>query len=112
MSAGGEAMSAYRGWDSVRCVSHRGRSAEAEESSVVYAHRKRTAKNPPMELMIAVMLHRMDDAEWTADELSPIRSIRVADVMPSYSPLGAVITFATGEEYEIDFADIDGHRSC
>jgi hypothetical protein len=54
----------------------------------------------------------MDDAEWTDEELSPIKAINVTDIAPSHSPLGAVITLNTGEEYEIDFADIDGHRAC
>jgi hypothetical protein len=54
----------------------------------------------------------MDDAEWTEEELSPIRAIAVTDITRSYSPLGAMITLRTNEEYEIDFANIDGNRAC
>jgi len=74
--------------------------------------KKRLEKNPPMELMVAVMLHKRDDSEWTADELAPVKAIQVHEVMPSGSPLGAFITLNNGEEYEIDFQDIDGKRSC
>jgi hypothetical protein len=65
-----------------------------------------------MELMIAVMLHKRDDSEWTEDELSPIKEIAIQEITASYSPLGAVITLRTGEKYEIDFANIDGNRTC
>ena len=106
------ALIAYRGWDHVCSLVHGRRNAEADESTVLYAYKKRTSKNPAMELMITVMLHKMDDAEWTEEELSPIKAIHIADISPSYSPLGAVITLSTNEEYEIDFADIDGNRAC
>ena len=79
---------------------------------MVYAYRRRTTKNPPMELMISVLLHRIDDGEWTEAELSPIRTIRIMEISPTYSPLAAVVTLAGGEEYEVDFVDIDGYRSC
>ena len=65
-----------------------------------------------MELMITVLLHGTGGEPWTDEELSPIREIKVYDVMPSYSPLGAVLTLADGTEYTVDFADIDGNRTC
>jgi hypothetical protein len=102
----------YGGWDKVGSLVHKGRNAEAEESTVLYAYKKRTAKNPAMELMITVMLHRMDNKEWTDDELSPIKNIEIIDVTRSYSPLGANITLADDKKYEIDFKNIDGERSC
>jgi hypothetical protein len=70
------------------------------------------AKNPPMELMITVMLHKMDDSEWTEAELSPIKDIQIMDITPTYSALGATITLQNGDQYEIDFKDIDGKRTC
>jgi len=106
------ALIACHGWDGVKSVVHVGRNAEADESTVIYAHRKRTAKNPAMELMIAVMLHKTDDGEWTEEELSPIKDIEIREMMPSYSPLGAIITLRDGTKYEVDFANIDGHRTC
>jgi len=93
-------------------VVHHDRNAEADESAVLYTYKKRTAKNPAMELMITVLLHKMDDAEWTEEELSPIKEIKIMDVTPAYSPLGATITLFNNQKYEVDFVNIDGNRTC
>ena len=106
------ALITYNGWDKLDSLVHTNRNAEADESTVIFAYKKRMAKNPPMELMISVMLHRMDNQEWTEEELSPIRDIKIMDITPEYSALGATITLFNGEKYEIDFKDIDGKRSC
>ncbi|HET9914776.1 MAG TPA: DUF2264 domain-containing protein, partial [Anaerolineales bacterium] len=106
------ALIAYHGWDRIDCLVHSGRNAEAEESTVLYAHKKRTSKNPAMELMITVMLHKTDDPEWTEEELSPIKAIRIVDNTPTYSPLGATIALSNGKVYEVDFVNIDGNRTC
>ena len=102
----------YRGWDGVSSLVHRGCNAEADESTVVYAHKKRTLKNPAMELMISVMLHKTDDRAWSEEELSPIKAIEIRDIMPSYSPLGALITLSSDRHYVVDFVNIDGNRTC
>jgi hypothetical protein len=65
-----------------------------------------------MELMITVMLHKTDDAAWTTAELAPLKDIRVMEVTPSGSVLGAKITLADNTIYSIDFKDIDGFKSC
>lgn len=106
------ALITYNGWDKLASLIHKGRNAEADESTVLYAYKKRTAKNPAMELMITVMLHKTDDEEWTEKELSPIKEINIMDVTPSYSALGADITLSNNKKYRIDFTDIDGKRSC
>jgi hypothetical protein len=106
------ALIAYRGWDRIDCLVHSGRNAEADESTVLYAYKKRTAKNPAMELMITVLLHKMDDSEWTEEELSPIKSIHIMDITPAYSALGATITLSNNKTYEVDFVNIDGNRTC
>src|SRR5512133_2631263 len=82
------ALIVYQGWDSVSSLVHSGRNAEADKSTVLYAYKKRISKNPAMELMISVMLHKMDDTDWTEEELSPIKSIRTMEITPSFSPLG------------------------
>ena len=79
---------------------------------MLYAYKKRTAKNPAMELMITVLLHKMDDTPWTEEELSPIKAIEIKDITRSYSPLGATITLWNDEQVEIDFVNIDGNRTC
>jgi len=112
ISGRGIALISYNGWDTLESLVHSNRNAEADESTVIYAHKKRLAKNPAMELMITVLLHKMDDSEWTEEELSPIRDITIMDITPSYSALGATITLYNNEKYKIDFKDIDGKRTC
>ncbi len=75
----------YHGWDELTSMTHANRNAEADESTVIYAHKKRLAKNPAMELMISVMLHKTDDSDWTEEELSPIKNIEIMDVTPAAS---------------------------
>jgi hypothetical protein len=106
------AFMAYHGWDRVQAQVHRGFNAESEESTVLGAYRKRTEKNPSMELMISVMLHKTDDSAWTEAELSPIKSIQLHDVMKSGSVIGAELTLADGTIYLVDFKDVDGYKSC
>jgi hypothetical protein len=106
------ALITYNGWDKVDSLIHKNRNAEADESTVVFAHKIRTAKNPPIELMITVMLHKMDDSEWTEDELSPIKEFNILDVTGTNSVLGAKIRLYDNKKYIIDFKDIDGVRTC
>ena len=106
------ALIAYHGWDRLDSLVHHGRNAEADESTVLYAYRRRTAKNPAMELMVTVMLHKTDDSPWTPDELDPVRQLEVMDVAPSGSVLGARITLADGTQHLVDFNMIDGYKSC
>jgi hypothetical protein len=106
------ALIACSGWDSLDSLTHTDRNAETDDSTVIYAYRKRTAKNPAMELMIAVFLHKTDDTDWTDEELSPIKYIRIMDVTPSFSPLGAEITLADESVRRVYFAEVDGNRRC
>jgi len=106
------ALIIYNGWDRIQSLVHRGFNAEGDESTVLSAYRKRTAKNPAMELMISVMLHKTNDAPFTPEELSPIRDIKLSDVMLSGSVVGAEITLASGVKHVIDFKDVDGYKSC
>jgi hypothetical protein len=106
------ALVAYAGWDGLASRTHDGRNAEADESTVVYAYKKRMAKNPAMELMITVILHRTDDAKWVDEELDPVTSIAIQDITSSYSALGATIVLRDGRTVKVDFADIDGERRC
>ncbi len=102
------ALIAYSGWDEIESQVHRGFNAEADESTVLYVHRKRTAKNPAMELMITAMLHKTDDSAWTPEELSPVKDVRIVDVTLSGSVLGAEIVLADGAVHMVDFKDVDG----
>jgi hypothetical protein len=106
------AMITYSGWDSLQSKTHAGFNAEAEESTVLYGYRKRVAKNPAMELMISVMLHKMEDAPWQEEQLSPLKKVELIDVMASGSVLGAKLTLADDTMYVVDFKDVDGYKSC
>ena len=106
------ALITYHGWDSLDYLVHQGRNAEADESTVLYASKKRLMQNPPMELMITVMLHKPDDSEWTENELSPIKEIAISELTPLYSALGATVVLSVGSNYVVYFADIDGERAC
>ncbi|MGF1584282.1 MAG: DUF2264 domain-containing protein [Bacteroidales bacterium] len=106
------ALITYNGWDKLDSLIHENRNAEADESTVIFAHKKRTAKNSPIELMITVMLHKMDDSEWTMEELSPVKEFSILDVTGTYSVMGAKIILSDNKEYMIDFKDIDGKRTC
>jgi hypothetical protein len=106
------ALIAYHGWDALNTLVHSDRNAEADESTVIYTTRKRMAKNPAMELMIMVLLHKTDDSEWTDEELSPIKELTITEVTANWSALGATIILHNNETFEIDFRDIDGKRSC
>lgn len=106
------ALITYSGWDLLESHVHHNRNAEADESTVIYAYKKRMAKNPPMELMITALLHKTDDSEWTEAELNPVKEIKIREITPAYSALGATITLYNDDVYEIDFRDIDGKRSC
>ena len=106
------ALISYCGWDKLDSLVHSNRNAEADQSTVIYAYKRRIQKNPPMELMITAMLHKMNDNEWTEEELSPVKGITILDITPSYSVLGAFIELSDGKKYKIDFKDIDGKRMC
>lgn len=106
------ALITYSGWDKLDSVVHPNRNAEADESTVIYAYRKRLRMNPAMELMICAMLHKNEDKEWTKEELSPVSHIKILDITPEFSPLGAEITLSDGQIYEVYFSEIDGNRCC
>lgn len=108
----GLALITYNGWDRAQPQVHRGLNAEAGDSTVLFAYRKRTTKNPAMELMITAMLHRTGNTEWMAGELDPVKNIQLFDIMPSGSVTGAEITLADGTNHLVDFKDIDGEKRC
>jgi hypothetical protein len=106
------ALITYNGWDQLESFVHSNRNAEADESTVIFARKKRLDKNPPMELLITVMLHKMDDSAWTPEDLNPINGIEIMEVTSNYSTMGAIITLSDNQKYVVDFQDIDGRRRC
>ena len=56
-----------------------------------------------MELMITVMLHKMNDSAWSLEELNPIKDIEIMEVTANYSTLGAIITLSDNSKYKLIF---------
>lgn len=106
------ALVLYCGFDELSAIVHKGYNAEAESSTVVCATRERRQQNPPMELMITVMLHKTDDEPWTDMELDPIESIQIIDIMPTGSVDGVELVLRDNTHYTVDFHEIDGERMC
>jgi len=46
------------------------------------------------------------------EELPPILSMRLMEITPVHSALGAEIGLRDGRTVAVDFADIDGRRMC
>jgi hypothetical protein len=106
------ALCSYSGWDSLDSKVTSGRNAETEQSTVIYAYRKRAAQNPLMELLITLLLHRTDGEPWSEEELCPVRRVEAKEYTASGSPLGAVVELKDGTTYAVDFGSIDGLREC
>ena len=65
-----------------------------------------------MEIMIMALLHKTDDSPWTDEELSPVKRYAIADVTSTWSALGVSLNLGNGKSFNVDFANIDGYRSC
>ncbi len=103
------AMTAVRGWEHLRSTIHHGMNPEATESTVIHAARTVGQDYGGMELMVTVMLHRIDDGQWSDDELQPVRSVELVPWAPSGQPCGARLVLKDGRELTIDFGNIEGN---
>jgi hypothetical protein len=101
------ALVAVRGWDGVAAMPHKGRHPEAETSTVVYAHRTRRVDYGGMEVLVTVLLHRVDGREWTNRELNVVRSSKPVAWTRTGSPCGLELTLTNGATYTIDFGFIE-----
>lgn len=96
-------MITYHGWGKLDSLVHTDRNAEASESTVIYTYKRRMDKNPAMELIVAVIIHRMDNEPWSDEELLAIKELEILEITQSGSVLGVNITIYNGERYEVDF---------
>jgi len=106
------ALISYNGWDELKYKVHSYKNAEADESTVLYVQKKRLNKNPEIELMITVMLHKLSDIEWNKEELLIVSDIEIHELSASGAPFGANIILNDGNKYRVDFRDMDGRRTC
>jgi hypothetical protein len=103
-------MVSLHGWDSLQAARHQNLNPEAPESTVIYAERIREQDYCGMEVFITVLLHRLDDGEWSEDELVPVSSLRFLPWAPSGQPCGVIVELKNGRTHTIDFGDLDGRR--
>ena len=66
----------------------------------------------PVPFSVVCFRSRPRGRGWTEDELDPIRELRVEEVTPSGSMLGATLLLRSGETFVVDFGEIDGLRRC
>lgn len=99
------------GWDKLAVDCHTGKNAETDDSTVIYASReKESYKDATIDLLISLMLHRTDNKSWDKQELMPVKHIAIHEIMPGGSVYGAEIELKSGEQYIVDFKEIDGRR--
>lgn len=103
-------MAAVHGWDGLDVEVHsNGLNPEAEESSVIYAKRATDKDYGGMEILVTVMLHRVDNEDWSAGELMPIESLEVLPWAPSGQPCGVKLQLKSGESYLVDYGNVEGN---
>ena len=103
------AMTSVYGWTSIQAATHgKGVNAEADASTVLYAERSVDKDYGGMEVLITVMLHRLDGQEWTSDELMPIVAYEILPWAPSGQPCGVRLTLRDGREILIDHGNVEG----
>ncbi len=100
------------GWDKLDYIDHSGKNSETTDSTVCYAARKRESfKDTSIDLLISIMLHKTDNNPWQENELMPVKKIKINKLMQSGSVYGAEVELKSGEQYIVDFSEIDGCRS-
>lgn len=104
------AITAVHGWDTLDAVQHRNLNPEASESTVLYAERIREKDYSGMEVFVTVLLHRLDGADWTEDELNPVLSLDILPWAPSGNACGVNLSLKDGREFLIDYGNVDGRR--
>jgi len=83
---------------------------QATDSTVLYAERLRENDYSGMEVFITVMLHRLDNGDWSEDELMPIKHWEILPWTQTGHPCGVKIALKDGREYIIDYGHVDGRR--
>lgn len=104
------ALITLNGWNGVDYSVNQDKNAEENESTILYAYRKKIESASQMELLISVFLHKLDDVPWTQEELLPIEEYSILEYTPSGDILGANILLKDGRSFIVDFDSPDGNR--
>jgi hypothetical protein len=105
------ALVSINGWDELSSLIHDGKHPEAEESTVVFAKRRRDKDYQGMPLLVTLMLQKTDDTPWTDEELSVIKSFKPISWFKSGQPMGAEIELADGRSFTVDYGHVEGNVS-
>ena len=104
------AFRTVHGWDTLAAMEHEGLHPEADHSTVLYAQRTRQEDYGGMEIVLSVLLHRIDNEAWTADELMPVDRFEILPIAPSGNACGVSLRLKDGREYLIDYGPLDSRR--
>ena len=102
------ALTRYHGWDRLDSLQHNGMNPDTTRSTVLYVGRRRDTWCPPIEVMITVMLHRIDGGAWDRDELFPVESFEIEPLDEAGSVGVTRLRLRDGRSITVDFAEIDG----
>jgi hypothetical protein len=65
-----------------------------------------------MEIMMSLLLHKLNLEPWTEEELNPILGFSIYEITKLGSAYGVDISFSDGTSIMVDYVDIDGNKSC
>jgi len=105
------ALVALNGWDELGSLVHSGKNAEADESTVIFAKRRREQHYQGMPLLVTLMLQKTDDTPWTNEELSVVKTLKPISWLKGGQPMGAEIELADGRTFTVDYGHIEGNVS-
>lgn len=105
------ALVAISGWDEVGSFVHAGKHPEAEESTVIFAKRRRVKHYQGMPQLITLMLQKTNDSPWAAEDFAIVKSCKPLAWFKSGQPLGAEIELADGRSVTVDYGHIEGNIS-
>ena len=101
------ALVACHGWDGVDAMVHQERHPESDQSTVLYAHRRRDRDYRGMDVVVTLLLHKLTNDPWTEEELGIVKSCELIPWTSTGSPCGMRIELANGKTVEIDYRDAE-----
>jgi len=104
------ALVPIHGWSRCDSVQRKGLNPEAEASTVIYAEHTREADYSGVEVFITVMLHRLDDGEWTEDELMPVKYWEIIPWTDEGYPCAIRLELKDGRIFTIDYRNMNAPR--
>ncbi len=103
------AITNFLGWKHINSVENIGLNPESEKSTLLYSEYEDIENQyGPVELLISVLLYKVDDQPWNDQELQPIAKVEpLQKGIPNHLG-GITITLKNEKRYDVDFNNIDG----